>query len=69
MQDEKGETHSIEEWGDFLRVQSWDGEWSEWMRSGGRLRLKGQHVNPTDDPQVFELAATGEKLTAVASPQ
>ena len=69
VQDGNGEMHTVEGWGDFLRVRSLDGAWSDWMRNGGRLRLKGQPVNPTDDPQMFELAMTGEKLTVVASPQ
>lgn len=67
--DTAGTRHTVVEWGDFLRVQSLDGQWSEWMRSGGRLRIGDEPVNPTDDPQVFELAATGERLTAVAPRQ
>lgn len=66
--DSEGESHTISEWGDFLRVQANDGVWSEWLRDGGRLKLNGEHINPTDDKNVFEIAATGERLTTV-SPQ
>lgn len=66
VQDSSGERHTIEEWGDFMRQQWADGSWSEWARSGGRLRLGSRHVNPTDDEKVFELPDTGERLAVIA---
>lgn len=68
VRDTAGRDLVIEEWGDFMRVQTLDSGWSEWMRTGGRLKLNGKHVNPTDSPTVFELVETGERLTAVAPP-
>lgn len=62
--DSSGEAHTVQEWGDFVRVKFLEG-WSEWARSSGRLQMDGQHVNPTDAPNVFEVALTGEKLTEV----
>lgn len=67
--DENGSTHTIEEWGDFLRVQFNEG-WSNWDRSGGRFKLGRQTVNPTDDKQGFVVPTTGEILTiATATPE
>jgi hypothetical protein len=65
--DSEGNSHTVMEWGDFIRVQAQDGLWSNWMRSGGRLKLKGEHVNPTDKEDVFEIASTGERLTVIPS--
>lgn len=65
VQDASGAPHTVEEWGDFMRVKFAEG-WSEWARSGGRLRMDGQHINPTDDKNVFEVAMTGEKLTTLS---
>lgn len=65
VRDQSGATHTVEEWGDFMRFWLLEGRWTEWSRSGGRLRLGSRHVNPTDDPNVFELPDTGERLTAV----
>lgn len=65
VQDTSGELHTVEEWGDFVRVKFSEG-WSEWARSSGRLRMNGQHINPTDDKNVFEVAMTGEKLTTLS---
>lgn len=65
VKDSSGNSHTVVEWGDFLRVIV-DGGWSPWMRNGGRLKLDNQPVNQTDDPNVFELVMTGEKLTAVS---
>jgi hypothetical protein len=62
MQDANGTTHMVEEWVTFLRVQTNDMRWSEPMRAGCRLMLKGKQINPTDDPQVFA-SDTGERLT------
>jgi hypothetical protein len=63
--DSSGAHGTIEGWGDFVRVQYTDGAWSDWQLGIVRLRLNGRPVNPTDDPDVFELAETMEKLTAV----
>ncbi len=65
VQDASGAPHTVEEFGDFMRVKFTEG-WSEWARSGGRLRMNGQHINPTDDKNVFEVAMTGEKLTTLS---
>lgn len=63
--DTSGKVHRVDEMGDFVRVQALDGSWSNWTRSGGRYLLNRQHVNPTDDPNTLELAATGERLTVL----
>lgn len=62
--DASGATHALEEWGLFKRYLSLDG-WSEWVHVGGQIRLGSRYVNETDDPAVFEMADTGERLTAV----
>lgn len=65
VRDTFGAVHTVEEWGDFVRLLTLDGQWTNWARNGGRLALGSRHVNPTDDPKVFELPDTGERLTAV----
>lgn len=67
--DSKGALHTVEEWGDFVRVQYADDSWSEWGRAGGRLKMGRQHINPTDNEGVFEVAMTGEKLTVISPGQ
>ncbi|MFE1574301.1 hypothetical protein ACFIQG_21260 [Comamonas odontotermitis] len=67
MTDSEGNSHTVLEYGDFMRIQSLEGTWSNWMRSGGRLKLNGEHVNPTEKEDVFEIASTGERLTATPS--
>lgn len=67
--DSSGARHTVEEHGDFFRVQYHDNSWSEWTRGSGKLLMKGQHVNPTDDDNTFEVAMTGEKLTVMPSPK
>lgn len=66
VKDEAGRARSVEEWGDFMRVQFNEGTWSEWNRSGGRFKLGQQTVNPTDDKQGFTVPTTGEVLTIVS---
>lgn len=66
--DSKGETHTVEEWSDMTRAQFADNTWSEWVRSGGRLKMGKEHINETDDDAVLEVAMTSERLTVV-SPQ
>jgi hypothetical protein len=63
--DTSGNVHRVDEMGDFVRVQSLEGTWSNWARAGGRYLLNRQHVNPTDDPNTLELAMTGERLTVL----
>ncbi len=65
--DSAGQPHTVEEWGDFVRVRYVDGRWSEWTRGGGRLLLGKEHINPTDNDNVLEVAMTGEKLTVIPS--
>ena len=64
--DEQGESHTVVEWGDFVRFQFSDG-WSNWDRSGGRYKLGRQTVNPTDDKKGFVNPATGDVLTIVTA--
>ena len=67
--DTSGNVHRVDEMGDFVRAQSLDGTWSNWARASGRYLLNRQHVNPTDDPNTLELAATGERLTVLPLPE
>lgn len=62
--DSSSTQHTVEEWGDFIRVRYMDGTWSDWTRAGGRLLRGREHINPTEDNNVFVVAMTGEKLTA-----
>lgn len=66
VRDTSGQERTVEDMGDFVRVQYQDGSWSPWSRSGGRYLLNEQHVNPTDDDAILEIAATGELLTVIA---
>lgn len=63
--DSSGQQRRIEERGVFMRVQYFDNSWSEWSRSTGRLVMGTEHINETDDENVFEVASTGERLTAL----
>ena len=67
--DSRGETRTVTEHGDFMRVRFHDGTWSEWGRSGGRLLMDGKPINPTDVEGVFEVALTREKLTVISPGQ
>lgn len=64
VRDEAGNAHSLEEIGVYARYPTPSG-WSPWLRISGEIRLNGQYVNETDDPNVFELPYTRERLTAV----
>jgi hypothetical protein len=65
VRDSAGNITTVQEWGDFMRFQSLDGQWSNWARAGGRLLRGREHINPTDDDNVLEVAMTGERLTVV----
>lgn len=63
--DTAGKQHLIDEIVELIRVQSLDGTWSEWLEAGGYFLLNGEDVNPTNDPNVFELLETEELLTVI----
>lgn len=63
--DASGNVHRVDEMGDFVRMQTLEGTWSNWARAGGRYLLNRQHVNPTDDPNTLQIAMTGELLTVL----
>lgn len=69
VQDSAGQEHTVDEWGDFMRIQTLDGTWSNWARAGGRLLRGREHINPTEDDNVLQVAMSGELLTVLHRPE
>lgn len=63
--DTAGAPHFIDEYGEFLRLQTRQGQWGDWTRTGGKLLVDGRQVNPTPNPNVFQLSDTEEFLTVI----
>lgn len=65
VKDEARNLRSVEKWEILVEMDFVDG-CQKWISSGNfTLKLDGQHVNPTRNPSILEIAATGELLTIV----
>ena len=61
--DSTGNRKRIEKWETIVKMNFVDGG-PKWVSSGNiKLTLNGGHINPTRDPNMFEVAETGELLT------
>ena len=61
--DQSGQTHVVEYWENLVATEI-DGR-PVLVPDGGKLKMNGQSINPTDDPNIFE-TLDGDKLTVIS---
>lgn len=66
VETEQGDRRVVDEVVTLIRRQGMDGSWSAPKRGSSQYLLGKEPINPTADPDVLEVAMTGEKLRVIA---